>query len=156
VLVKSGVCSVPTAIVSAITATADGLYVALNCPTMSTGYAGMVELWNGKRWKLVLKLPDRSFVRAMTSAPDGTGWATGTQVVLSAGYARVWSGGPDGLAQVDIPALSATGGMAIAVGPAGEVIVAGEHSELPGPAPFLVSMVGGTWGVESLPYDREL
>jgi len=36
------------------------------------------------------------------------------------------------------------------------VIVVGEKSEPPGPAPFLVSMVGGTWGVESVPYDRGL
>ena len=32
------------------------------------------------------------------------------------------------------------------------MIVVGEKSEPPGPAPFLVSMVGGTWGVESVPY----
>lgn len=157
VLVKSGICSVPTAIVSAIARTADGLYVAMNCPTMSTGYSGMVELWNGKRWKLVLKLPDRSFVRGMTSAPDGTVWATGYQAgVAGGGFARVWSGDADGLTQVDAPAVAATTGYAIAVGPGGDVIVVGEKSEIPGPAPFVMSLVRGTWGVESMRYDRGL
>ena len=149
-------CSVPTTLLSAAAVTADGLYVALNCPTQSTGYAGMVERWDGKRWKLVLKLPNRTFVRGLAAAADGTVWATGSQVIGSSAMARVWSGGPGGLTQVDIPAPSGTSGIAIAVGPAGEVIVAGEESEIPGPAPFLVSMVGGTWGVESVPYDREL
>ncbi len=125
--VRNRACSGGSASVTAAASNGGGLFVALRCPTVTTHDAGIVMRYDGRRWHGVLKLKPGATVGALAAAPDGTVWAAGTTVNGSTATAAVWSGGAGGLTPVTTSAIAGTTGEAVAVGPAGEVIVAGEH-----------------------------
>ena len=118
--------------VTAAASNGGGLFVALRCPTVTTHDAGIVMRYDGRRWHGVLKLKPGATVSALAAAPDGTVWAAGTAMNGSTATAAVWSGGAGGLPRSH-PAIAGTTGEAVTVGPAGEVLVAGERQLPAGP-----------------------
>ena len=141
--------------VLALTATTDGLYVALTCTTPAFGQAGMVERFTGRRWRLTLALSQGGRVAALAAAADGTVWAGGAMLGGSVLVAHAWSGGPGHLREAPIAGPGDSHFDAVAVDAGGNVYLAGEwFTSTPGP--LFRSRIGGTWTQESVPYDRGL
>src|SRR5262249_25333114 len=87
--------------ITAVAATDQGGFVSFNCETGTFNRAGSVELYNGVRWKSVLRLPEGRQGFGLAATPAGSVLAVGSAPVGSSlGAGAVWAGGADGLTRV--------------------------------------------------------
>lgn len=143
--------------VTAAEATADGVYVAINCTTGTFKLAGTVMYFDGRRWQAVLRLDGGSIVLGLGADPAGKLWAVGA-TVPSGGVTRTaaWAGGPDGLTAVAVPTGASFSVLNDVASDGATVVMAGEESTQNGPVSLFIMGPENDLTIQDVPFDRQL